>query len=139
MAGVAGAREKLARLRADRLAERALDALAGLNDLLEPRGLHFGYRVRDEVLTYLANSFDGDGRGLLLDDPEANFAAALDVQIVQKVLPRLSGTYEALENTLAALDAWAGDANAALLRTQAKLARMRRRARQEGIVTFYES
>jgi hypothetical protein len=36
--------------------------------------------VRDEVLTYLANSFDDDGRGLLIDDPEANFAAALDVQ-----------------------------------------------------------
>ena len=32
---------------------------------LEPHGLHFAYRVRDEALRYCANSFDVDGRGLL--------------------------------------------------------------------------
>ncbi len=138
VANVAGAREKLARVGDANHAGNVLDLLAGLNDLLEPRGLHFGYRVRDEVLMYLANSFDAHGRGLLLDDPEANFAAVLDVQIVQKVLPRVSGTYEALENTLAVLDAWAGTPVNSLPRTQAKLARMRRRAREEGVVTFYE-
>lgn len=138
VAGVAGARERLTQIDAG-YAERALDALASLNDLLEPRGLHFGYRVRDDVLMYLANSFDATtGHGLLHDEPNANFAAALDLQIVQKALPRLSGTHEALESTLAALDAWAGGQTSDFSGTRAKLVRMRRRAREEGVVTFYE-
>ncbi len=114
---------------------QALGALSSLNDLLATRGMHFGYRVRDEALMYVANAFDAEGQGLLDSRPETNLAIALDLQIVQKALPRLSGTQEALEKLLIALEAWAGDAYP---RTGEKLARMRRRAGEEGIVTFYE-
>jgi hypothetical protein len=128
---------------------------ADLNDRLEPHGLHFGYRVRDETLMYLANSFDaadnggdagdgaaarvGRGGGGLLDpnDADANLRLALDAQILQKVLPRVAGTYEALGTLLPDLRAWAESSGFA--RTAAKLVRMQRRARDEGIVRFYES
>ena len=128
------AQEKLSAIKAT-YPDRVLGVLSSLNELLAPRGMHFGYRVRDEVLMYLANAFDADGRGLLEDRPEQNLAAALDLQIVQKALPRLSGTQEALEPLLKELETWAGDAYP---RTQAKLSRMRRRAAEEGVVTFYE-
>lgn len=134
VAGVADAQEKLAALNAAYPA-RILATLSSLNHLLATRGMHFGYRVRDEVLMYLANAFDAEGQGLLVDDPEENLSTALDLQIVQKALPRLSGTQEALENLLAELESWAADAYP---RTRNKLVRMRIRAREEGVVTFYE-
>jgi 5-methylcytosine-specific restriction protein B len=116
--------------------ERILAVLSDLNARLEPRGLHFGYRVRDEVLRYVAASFPASGDGLLATDREANLMIALDLQIVQKVLPRVSGTQEALERLLVELQAWAEGSG--VPRTAAKLDRMRARAAEDGIVTFYE-
>jgi hypothetical protein len=69
--------------------------------MLEPHGLHFAYRVRDEALRYCANSFDRNGSGLLsLDVPHditRNLQTALDLQLLQKVMPRLMGTQEQLD------------------------------------------
>jgi 5-methylcytosine-specific restriction enzyme B len=130
--------EALERLRGiDRMfAETAVAILAELNAHLTPRGLHFGYRVRDEALRYCAAAFTAEGTGLLHADVRANLTTALDLQILQKVLPRLSGTTETLERPLASLETWARDND--FPRTAAKLARMRIRATEEGIVTFYE-
>jgi hypothetical protein len=115
--------------------ERVLETLSALIERLEPRGLHFGYRVRDEVLRYVAASFTAGGDGLLVADRDANRETALDLQIVQKVLPRISGTQEALERLLTELEGWARGEG--FVRTAAKLARMRARAVEDGIVTFY--
>ncbi len=136
---VAGFAEAEERLRAldPVFPERILTALTTVNEALESRGLHTGYRVRDEVFAYVANAFTADGEGLLVPgDRAANLATALDFQVVQKVLPRVAGTLEALEAPLAALEAWAEASG--FPRTRAKLARMRRRAAEDGIVTFYE-
>lgn len=88
-------------------AAQVVNVLADVNALLEPHGLHFAYRVRDEALRYCANSFDVDGRGLLTpdspDDKSRNLQIALDLQLLQKVLPRLTGTLEQLEIPLAEL------------------------------------
>jgi MoxR-like ATPase len=116
--------------------ERVLTVLSDLNARLEPRGLHFGYRVRDEVLRYIAAAFTAGGEGLLRTDRDMNLATALDLQIVQKVLPRISGTQEALDRHLAELQAWATEGD--FPRASAKIARMRARAAEDGIVTFYE-
>ncbi|MBC8101582.1 MAG: AAA family ATPase [Cytophagales bacterium] len=119
---------------------RVQETLATLNELLQPRGLHFGYRVRDEALRYVANSFaaDPDGGGLLIPQSRAaNLAAALDLQVLQKALPRISGTEEALRSLLAEMESWA--AAAALPRSRDKIAAMRRRAAEDGFVTFHES
>ena len=66
-----------------------LFTLEGINAILAKRNLQFAYRVRDEVLKFMANS-----RGLL---PKYT---ALDFQILQKVLPRLSGSRQQLERLL---------------------------------------
>jgi hypothetical protein len=116
--------------------EHILAVLSDLNARLEPRGLHFGYRVRDEVLRYVAASFAGRGDGLLAADRDANLATALDLQIVQKVLPRISGTQETLTLLLDELRTWVESSG--FPRAAAKLARMRDRSAEDGIVTFYE-
>ena len=139
---VAAARTKLrglSRIGAD-FAEHVVNTLAEANDILEPHGLHFAYRIRDEVLRYCANSFDTDGVGLLTpetaDDGDANLNVALDLQLLQKVLPRLSGTRETLAQPLQDLQRWAERAR--LARTVRKLERMRLRLERDGFVTFEE-
>ena len=54
-------------------------------DALEKHNLHFGYRIRDEILRYMyfAEKLYSD---------EFNEAAALDFQIRQKILPKIKGT-----------------------------------------------
>jgi hypothetical protein len=139
---VAAARTKLRGLspNGEDLADRIVDRLAEANDILEPHGLHFAYRIRDEILRYCANSFDTDGGGLLnpgsADDIETNLNLALDLQILQKVLPRLSGTRETLDQPLRDLLRWAERAH--LVGTVRKLERMRSRLERDGFVTFEE-
>ena len=133
---VGRARERLARLDAA-FPDRALTALQAVNDLLYAHRLHFAYRVRDDVLIFLANSFDGEtGEGLLLPEQEANFMLALDLQVTQKVLPKLHGPSETLAPTLTRLQSWA-DAGG-LRHTSAKLARMRAHGEETGYVQFHE-
>ena len=101
-----------------------------------PRSMHFGYRVRDEITRYAAASFTLEGQGLLMEGAEANLQTALDLQILQKVLPRLTGTAEAFERLLIDLELWAVREN--LPRSAMKITRMRHRATEDGFVTFYE-
>ncbi len=117
---------------------RFYEALSGLSDLLSERGFAFGYRVRDESLRYLAHCFALDGMPLLVEGgtTEETVTAALDLQWVQKVLPRIGGTQERLANLLRRVTEWA-DANG-FTRTVAKVRRMTRRADEDGIVSFWE-
>ena len=136
VAGVGRARERLAQLD-PAFAPRALALLQSVNDRLYPPRLHFAYRVRDDVLMFLANSFDTEtGQGLLRPDPAENFALALDLQVKQKVLPKLNGVAELLDPLLADLRAWAEAEG--LPQTAAKLARMREHGAATGYVRFYE-
>lgn len=133
---VGRARERLSHIDAA-FPERALTALQAINELLYAHRLHFAYRVRDDVLTFLANSFDAEtGTGLLLPESEANFTLALDLQIMQKVLPKLHGLSDTLNSLLARLQAWA-EVNE-LSHTAAKLARMRAHGEATGYIRFYE-
>ncbi|MFK5950110.1 MAG: AAA family ATPase, partial [Methylococcales bacterium] len=73
-----------------------IELLVKINNLLEPAGLHFGYRVRDEVAFYMTQfeelDFSAD-YGMTMDD-------ALDYQLMQKVLPRIQGSSMAVLTTL---------------------------------------
>ncbi len=137
---VAAARAKLRGLSVGKtdFVAAVVNTLAEANDILQPHGLHFAYRVRDEALRYCANSFDTDGSGLLTpdapDDQRANLLTALDLQLLQKVLPRLSGTREPLDRPLRELLRWAERAR--LPRAALKLERMRSRLERDGFVTF---
>lgn len=133
---VGKARERLAQIDAG-FPNRGLSLLQAVNDRLYPHRLHFAYRVRDDVLLFLANSFDAEtGQGLLVPDADDNFALGLDLQIHQKVLPKLNGAAEHLDALMAELYVWAE--NEGLPRTAAKLARMRAHGAATGYVRFYE-
>ncbi len=133
---VGKARERLAMIDPN-FPERALSALQTVNDLLYPHRLHFAYRVRDDVLMFLANSFDAEtNASLLTSGPLENFLLGLDLQILQKVLPKLHGQSDALMPLLARLEAWASDTG--LTFTAAKLARMRAHGAETGFIRFYE-
>src|SRR5262249_20718411 len=68
------------------------EAVIALNDLLAPYGLHFGYRVANEISKFvlLAAEFSAPG----------NLWAALDLAILEKVLPKFHGTQEELDEPL---------------------------------------
>ncbi|MGM0751768.1 MAG: McrB family protein [Bacillota bacterium] len=76
----------------EELVRKVTGLLVEVNTLLEPIKAHFGYRVRDEICFYMI--YNNEGQLMEFDD-------AFDYQLVQKVLPRLTGndlkTEEALK------------------------------------------
>ncbi|MGB8648556.1 MAG: EVE domain-containing protein [Anaerolineae bacterium] len=81
--------------------------LQNLNALLRPYGLHFGYRVFDEVILFLCAAdsnrlFAGSG----------NLETALDAAVLMKVLPKFHGSRGKLESPLRAVLAWCVDPDA---------------------------
>lgn len=133
---VRAAHERMAAFDTD-MPARVTQTLTQLNTILAPRQMHFGYRVRDEVLRYVAASFDVDGTGLFAPtDAAANETIALDTQILQKVLPRVAGTHETLQRLLAELQSWANQRG--FTETAAKLRGMQARGEETGLVSFYD-
>lgn len=82
------------------LVEENLAKLSTLNDTLKGWRSHFGNRTRDEVCIYMAYAADFCDQAELagIDLEGYGLEAALDRQILQKVLPRVSGTREELEH-----------------------------------------
>lgn len=77
--------------------------LRELETLLRPHELHFGYRVVDEILMYLANAEKyGWFKGL------GELEAAFDSAILMKVLPKFHGPRARLKEPLRKLLTWAG-------------------------------
>ncbi len=135
---VAAGRRRLAEIGAGQdLAGQIVGTLADANGILQPNGLHFAYRVRDEVLRYCANSFDRDGTGLLApetpEDIQANLTTALDLQMLQKILPRFSGGREQLETPLRELLVWAESQRFA--RSARKITRLLARLQRDDFVS----
>ncbi|MFC7785513.1 MrcB family domain-containing protein [Rossellomorea sp. GCM10028870] len=64
------------------LVRKVTGLLVEVNTILEPIKAHFGYRVRDEVCFYMI--YNDEGQLMKFDD-------AFNFQLVQKVLPRLTG------------------------------------------------
>ncbi|MFE7062045.1 McrB family protein [Sutcliffiella sp. NPDC057660] len=65
--------------------------LVGINEALKPLGAQVGYRVRDEICMYLA--YNQEGKLFSSED-------AFDYCLVQKILPRISGSDSRVEHTL---------------------------------------
>lgn len=76
------------------LVKQVTEELIRINNQLEPIGAHVGYRVRDEICFYIIYS---------LKDELFSFNEALDQCILQKILPRLSGSDERVWETLKGL------------------------------------
>jgi hypothetical protein len=93
----AGAEQSEA-VKAQALAESEFTAaLKTVHAILTRYDLQFGYRVIHEVSTFVGHVLDK-----VEGDPAANLRAAFDLQLKQKVLPKLSGGRE-LEDPLAEL------------------------------------
>jgi hypothetical protein len=97
--------------------ERCKQVLSGLHECLSPHGLAFGYRVANEVCAYVLFATQGTHDTSSVD-------AALDEQLVQKILPKLRGNenqrqmLEKIQGTLSSLS------SAGFTRTQQKLTRL---------------
>lgn len=102
--------------------------LRALHGLMAEHNLHFGYRVANEIARYLnlAAQFVG---------PDA-LETAYDLQVLQKVLPKLSGSRAKLEPPLTALLAHLADEDLPL--SAAKVGRMLRTVQSVGFVSFVE-
>ena len=75
--------------------------LQEINEILRECNAHVGYRVRDEIVFYMLNNKDA---GLLSEDE------AFDNEIMQKILPRLQGSSQAVKEMLCNLfRVFAGD------------------------------
>jgi energy-coupling factor transporter ATP-binding protein EcfA2 len=72
--------------------KRALDMLVRVHQLLVPQQMHFGYRIVDEILAYMAEN------AAMHFLP---FQEAMDLQVDQKILPKIKGRGDAFEKLLA--------------------------------------
>lgn len=117
-----------------------------VHGVLAPYHLHFGYRVANEIARYmnLAAEFVGS----------EGMDIAFDLQLLQKVFPKLAGNRARLERPLSELLAWCRDPDypestelsvgseqpgpAVYPRSAAKLSRMLETLRTTGFVSFVE-
>ncbi len=94
-----------------------------IGKILSKGGLGLGYRVLREIELYMANS-----KGLL--EP----AVAFDLQVKQRILPRLRGT-QAILNTLRELQAFAKQHK--LAHSLERLEEMENRLKRDGYTSFW--
>lgn len=85
----------------DSLVNDVCASLQRINEVLKTANAHVGYRVRDEIVFYMLNNKKA---GLLSDN------AALDNEIMQKILPRIQGSSSSVKDMLCELfKIFAGD------------------------------
>lgn len=77
------------------------NVVIALNEMLEGHSRHFGYRVANEIARFVVLA------SLQAGEQPATLWAALDVALLQKVLPKFHGTQQELEGPLNALFAFA--------------------------------
>ncbi|MFW2015292.1 hypothetical protein [Acinetobacter bereziniae] len=70
------------------------DTLSNVNSILKEHHLHFGYRVANEVARYINQVYVHVGTDNVV------IKQALDFQFIQKIFPKLNGTYAVLEQPL---------------------------------------
>jgi 5-methylcytosine-specific restriction endonuclease McrBC GTP-binding regulatory subunit McrB len=124
---------KLPDVRAGHPAVNWNEPLIEINAILESEGLHFGYRVRDEILIYMAYAIDLI-ESLPRADASFDEATAFDFQIMQKILPRLSGPGEMLRDVVGQLVVYC---EGRYLRSEKKLKSMLRRLDRTGFTQFW--
>ena len=126
------------------LVERVTTELESLNKSLQLINAHVGYRVRDEVCFYL----DYNENSNLMD-----FEIAFDHCILQKILPRISGSDKRVERLLCELyisftgreyienqQSYEDELKQATYKkSAAKVVEMLRRLRDDGFTSFWVS
>ncbi|NLY29904.1 MAG: hypothetical protein GX047_04660 [Firmicutes bacterium] len=105
------------------------DAMLGVHETLKQYHLHFGYRVANEMAEFMlkAQQYCEGGDGIL--------PLAFDLQVMQKILPKLHGNVGQLSEPI---DALLGVLPGYCTRSIAKLMRMQKRLGQVGFTSFIE-
>ncbi|MEG2411521.1 MAG: AAA family ATPase [Clostridium sp.] len=75
-------------------ATKVINKLIEINDVLQEYNQHFGYRVRDEIVFYMIYATEN----ALLE-----FDAAFDMAVMQKILPKISGSSQEVQDLLISL------------------------------------
>ena len=78
----------------DKIPDSAKIYLRGVHEILSRHNLHFGYRVINEVSRFIINCVNFCG------STDEDLVRALDLQTVQKILPKLGGPQSKLENPI---------------------------------------
>jgi len=125
----------------------ARDYLSEISEIFHPYNLHFGYRVVNEISRYILSTHE------MVQN--FNLEQAMDIQVLQKILPKFHGTQAKLEEPLLKLLAFCGgvegiadesyldkaaafDEEAPFPRSAKKLARMIRNLKLQGYTSFIE-
>jgi len=87
LAGVIATRQEF-----EKLSEDLKKEIASLHRILESYNMHFGYRVANEIACFLNNAMQ------MIGNDSVN--VALDLQILQKILPKFHGNKQRLEEPL---------------------------------------
>ncbi len=102
--------------------EKYSSQLQEINDILRKANAHVGYRVRDEVVFYLLNNLK---YGLMSE------VTAMDLEIMQKILPRISGNSGVVRDMLCDLFQYcAGDYSGYQIEAEGLSAKMLRAAEE---------
>ncbi|WP_455768663.1 AAA family ATPase [Cytobacillus firmus] len=121
--------------------EKATSELVRINKSLQLINVHIGYRVRDEICFYLAYNKEGD---------LMTFEEAFDHCILQKILPRLSGSDSRIDQLLRELyllftnaeyqeDTQFDEQSAIYPKSARKVIEMLRRLQADGFTSFWIS
>ncbi|MCA1035703.1 AAA family ATPase [Bacillus infantis] len=123
--------------------EKATSELVRINKSLQLINAHIGYRVRDEVCFYLAYNKEGN---------LMNFEEAFDHCILQKILPRLSGSDSRIDQLLRELyliftnaeyqedgESQFDEESAIYPKSARKVMEMLRRLKDDGFTSFWIS
>lgn len=86
--------ERLLKKDFDKKLQQYYNILIQINNILKPYHLHFGFRVIDEIMMYLTYGYEYEPDYVHID---------LDLQILQKILPKLHGNRKQLELPLTKL------------------------------------
>jgi hypothetical protein len=105
-------------------------ALLAAFDLLAEMGAEFGFRSAHEMVRFVVIH-------KALCGSDWTLAAALDAQVLQKLMPRLHGSARKLDPVLTALHAFC--TQHALGDSLEKIARMQKRLRADGFASFAEN
>lgn len=106
-------------------AKRVIAELEVVNKILEKSHLHFAYRVRDEIVFYMLYNH----RFELM-----SYEEAFDLQFLQKILPRITGSSQKVGQVLEELQAYA---TGRYSKTSIKIQFMIERYEEDGFTSYW--
>jgi hypothetical protein len=109
---------------------RLKQVVLDLHKLLSDEDRHFGYRVANEIARFVVLASEQT------DSTEQDLWTALDLAVLEKVLPKFHGTQQELESVLSLLMDFVEVLP--LPRTARKIESMQRRLKRQGFTSFIE-